>query len=121
MTAKQTADGPDATGREIPAEDEEVDMLYLARQRPQEEGAWLWVTTVDARHGGEFTALSLPSTRPRASGGDVLLHIAPGRGEGGACCGSCKSTALMSGHVSRSRWRRQRSRLRPGSPACRPG
>jgi len=84
MTAKQTADGPDATGREIPAEDEEVDMLYLAGQRPQEEGAWLWVTTVDARHGGEFTALSLPSTRPRASGGDVLLHIAPGRGEGGA-------------------------------------
>ena len=57
-------------------------MLYLAGQRPPEEGARLWVTTADARRGGEFTALFLPRTRPRASGGDVLLHIAPGRGEG---------------------------------------
>ena len=57
-------------------------MLYLAGQRPPEEGAWLWITTADARRGGEFTALFLPRTRPRASGGDVLLHVAPGRGEG---------------------------------------
>ena len=59
MTAKQTADGPDATGREIPAEDEEVDVLYLAGQRPQEEGAWLWVTTVDARRRGRVHRLVL--------------------------------------------------------------
>lgn len=79
--------GRDGAGREIPAgdaADEEVDVLYLAGQRPPEEGAWLWVTTADARHGGEFTALFLPRTRPQASGGDVLLRIAPGRGEGDA-------------------------------------
>ncbi len=85
MTVTPDADGPDGAGWEIPAgdaADEEVDVLYLAGQRPPEEGAWLWVTTADARHWGEFTALYLPRTRPRASGGDVLLRIAPGRGEG---------------------------------------
>jgi hypothetical protein len=84
MTIRPDAAGPDGAGWEIPADDaadEEVDVLSLAGQRPPGKGAWLWVTTADARHGGEFTALVLPSTRPRASGGDVLLHIAPGRGE----------------------------------------
>jgi hypothetical protein len=79
MTITPDADDPDGAGREIPADDardEEVDVLYLAGQRPPEEGAWLWVTTADARRGGEFTALFLPRTRPRASSGDVLLHIA---------------------------------------------
>jgi hypothetical protein len=37
-----------------------VDVLYLAGQRPPAEGAWLWVTTAEARRGGEFTALFLP-------------------------------------------------------------
>jgi hypothetical protein len=60
------------------AADEDVDVLYLAGQRPPAEGAWLWVTTAEARRGGEFTALFLPRTRPSANGGDVLLHIAPG-------------------------------------------
>ncbi len=170
MTITPDAAGPDGAGWEIPADDaadEEVDVLYLAGQCPPEEGAWLWVAT-DARRGGEFTALFLPRIRPRASGGDVLLRIAPGRGEGDVeqwpvpsvrvrvwavaagslilvagwtgwiwmagpsgsaprpcsprgCCGNCKSTALMSGRVTRSRWRRQRSRQRPGSLACRPG
>ncbi len=87
MMAKPYAVGPDGAGREIPdgdARDEEVDVLYLAGQRPPEEGAWLWVINADARRGGEFTVLFLPRTRPRASGGDVLLRIAPGRGEGDA-------------------------------------
>ena len=53
-------------------------MLSLAGQRPPAGGAWLWVTVADARRGGEFTALFLPRTRPRANGGDVLLRIAPG-------------------------------------------
>jgi len=78
MTVTPDAAGPDGAGWEIPAEDapdEEVDALYLAGQRPPEEGAWLWVTTADAGRGGEFTALFLPRTRPRASGGDILLHI----------------------------------------------
>ena len=34
------------------AADEEADVVYLAGQRPPEEGAWLRVTTADARHGG---------------------------------------------------------------------
>lgn len=71
-------------GGEVPADDvadEEVDVLYLAGQRPPVEGAWLWVTTADAGRGGEFTALFLPRNRPVASGGDVLLHIALGTGE----------------------------------------
>ena len=41
-----------AAGWESPADDvadEEVDVLYLAGQCPSEEGAWLWVTTADAR------------------------------------------------------------------------
>ena len=45
---------------------------------PAAEGAWLWVTTAEGRRGGEFTALFLPRNRPCASGGDVLVHIAPG-------------------------------------------
>ena len=75
------AAGPDAPGWDIPADDvadEDVDVLSLAGQRPPAEGAWLWVTVAGARRGGEFTALFLPRTRPRANGGDVLLRIAPG-------------------------------------------
>jgi hypothetical protein len=40
-------------------------------------GAWLWVTTAEARRGGEFTAVFLPRRRPTACGGDVLVRIAP--------------------------------------------
>ena len=60
------------------AADEQVDVLYLAGQRPPAGGAWLWVTAAEARRGGEFTALFLPQARPTAAGGDVLVHIAPG-------------------------------------------
>ncbi len=60
MTATPDAADLDAPGWEIPADDvadEEVDVLCLAGQRPPGEGAWLWVTTAEARRGGEFTAL----------------------------------------------------------------
>ena len=79
--AGPAAVGPDAPGWDIPADDvadEDVDVLSLAGQRPPAGGAWLWVTVAEARRGGEFTALFLPRTRPRACGGDVLLRIAPG-------------------------------------------
>ena len=36
------------------------------------------MTTAEARRGGEFTALFLPETGPSPTGGDVLVHIAPG-------------------------------------------
>ena len=80
-SAGPAAAGPDTPGWDIPADDvadEDVDVLSLAGQRPPAGGAWLWVTVADARRGGEFTALFLPRTRPRACGGDVLLRIAPG-------------------------------------------
>ena len=65
----------------IPDDDvaeEDVDVRSLAGKQPPGEGAWLWVTTAEGRRGGEFTALSLPRASPRACGGDVLLHVAPG-------------------------------------------
>ena len=68
---------PDDDG--APAED--VDVLLLAGQHPPARGAWLWVTTAEGRHAGEFTGLFLPRGNPRAAGGDVLLHIAPGTGD----------------------------------------
>ena len=83
-SAGPAAAGPAAPGWDIPADDvadEDVDVLSLAGQRPPAGGAWLWVTVAEARRGGEFTALFLPRTRPRACGGDVLLCIAPGTGQ----------------------------------------
>ncbi len=81
MTVTPDDAAPAAPGFAIPDEDvpdEDVDVLSLAGQRPPAEGAWLQVTTAEGRRGGEFTALFQPRNRPRASGGDVLLHIAPG-------------------------------------------
>ena len=57
--------------------DEDTNVLALAGQQPPAGGAWLWVTTAEARRGGEFTALFLPRRRPLACGGDVLVRIAP--------------------------------------------
>jgi hypothetical protein len=79
--AGPAAAGPATPGWDIPAgdvADEDVDVLSLTGQRPPAGGAWLWVTVAGARRGGEFTALFLPRTRPRANGGDILLRIAPG-------------------------------------------
>ncbi len=58
--------------------DEDVDVRSLAGTQPPAAGAWLWVTAAEGRRGGEFTALALPRTNPRACGGDVLLHVGPG-------------------------------------------
>jgi len=78
MTPEDSGAAPGYAVPGTDAADEDVDVLYLAGQRPPAEGAWLWVTTAEARRGGEFTALFLPRTRPSAAGGDVLVHIAPG-------------------------------------------
>ena len=92
MIATPDAAGSDAPGWESPADDvadEEVDVLYLAGQCPSGKGAWLWVTTADARREASSPACSCRAPG-RGQGGDVLLHIAPGRGEGdverGRCC-----------------------------------
>lgn len=79
MTARPRNAG-DPRGWEIPdsdVADEYTDVLALAGREPPAGGAWLWVTTAEARQGGEFTALFLPRRRPAARGGDVLVRIAP--------------------------------------------
>ena len=57
--------------------DEDTNVLALTGRQPPAGGAWLWVTTAEARRGGEFTALFLPRRRPAACGGDVLVRIVP--------------------------------------------
>src|SRR5579859_5679883 len=54
-----------------------IDVLSLGRMRPA-SAAWLLVTAADGLAGETFTASVVPGPRPRAHGGDVLLHIAPG-------------------------------------------
>ena len=61
------ADGPDR----------EVDVLFLAGQRLPVGGAWLLVTSVDGKPGGEFTAQALRGDAPSAFGGDVVVRLSP--------------------------------------------
>ncbi len=59
-------------------DDGDVDVLYLAGQRPAAPGEWLLITAVGAMPGAEFTARVLPDGGPSAHGGDVLVHLAAG-------------------------------------------
>jgi hypothetical protein len=59
--------------------DGQVDVRSLAAQRPG-EAMWLLVTEVDGPAGAVFAASIVPGPQPRAFGGDVLLHLAPGAG-----------------------------------------
>ena len=55
MTVTPDDTGAASQGFAIPdddATDEDVDVLYLAGQRPPAEGAWLWVTTAEGRRDG---------------------------------------------------------------------
>lgn len=83
MTPGDPGAAPGRAPGDDDAAEEDVDVLYLAGQRPPAEGAWLRVTAAEARSGGEFTALFLSRARPCANGGDVLLHVAPGTGRPG--------------------------------------
>ncbi len=56
--------------------DGEVDVLYLAGQRPAGAGEWLLITAVDGTPGGEFLARVLPASGRCAHGGDVLVRLA---------------------------------------------
>lgn len=58
---------------------DKVDVRSLAAQRPG-EAMWLLVTEIDGPAGEVFTASIVPGPQPRAFGGDVLLHLAPGTG-----------------------------------------
>ena len=56
--------------------DGEVDVLYLAGQRPAGPGEWLLITAVDGAPGAEFLARVLPADGRHAHGGDVLVRLA---------------------------------------------
>jgi hypothetical protein len=56
--------------------DGDVDVLYLAGQRPAAGGEWLLITAVGGMPGAEFTALVLPAGERRGHGGDVVVHLA---------------------------------------------
>ena len=56
--------------------DGDVDVLYLAGQRPAAGGEWLLITAVGGMPGAEFTALVLPDGGRCAHGGDVVVHLA---------------------------------------------
>ncbi len=84
--APDTPGGPAGSGRpvsEAPGcpddadRDGDVDVLYLAGQRPAVPGGeWLLITAVTATPGAEFTARILPAGGRHARGGDVLVHLA---------------------------------------------
>lgn len=72
--AAPDADVPPDAGGGIGAE---VDVRSLAAQRPGEP-IWLLVTEINGPAGEVFTAAVVPGPQPRAFGGDVLVHLAPG-------------------------------------------
>jgi len=62
--------------------DGDVDVLYLAGQRPSAPGGeWLLIIGVDAAPGAEFAAEVLPAPGRYAAGGDVLVHLAAEPGD----------------------------------------
>ena len=54
---------------------EDVNVLYLAGQRPAEEGEWLLITEVDGLPGSVFSAGILPPRGRHGRGGDVLVRL----------------------------------------------
>ena len=70
-------------------DEEEVDVLYLAGQRPAPPGEWLLVTAADGAPGADFLARVLPPGGRRAHGGDVLVRLVDQAGRPGAARGRC--------------------------------
>ena len=90
-------------------DDDDVDVLYLAGQRPAAPGEWLLITAAGAMPGAEFTARVLPDSGPSAHGGDVLVHLAaepPGHLE--PLTVRAGVWAVISGHlIPVAEWNRQ--------------
>jgi len=61
-----------------PPDPEDVDVLFLAGQRPAEDGEWLLITEVDGLPGSAFSAWVLPPGGRHGRGGDVLVRLTPG-------------------------------------------
>ena len=85
-------------------------MLALAGQPVPDGGAWLWVTAAEPQPGRRAYGLVPARYRPAACGGDVLVHLAPGRhaGRGGGGEGA--------GLGGRGRGAGPRRGLGPGQP-----
>lgn len=96
--------GP-AAGEASGGDDSDVDVLYLAGQRPAAPGGeWLLITGVDGPPGSEFTAQVLPAEGRHAFGGDALVHLTAQPGD----LVSVGVWAVISGHlVPVARWDRQ--------------
>lgn len=88
--------------------DDDVDVLYLAGQRPAPPGEWLLITAVEAMPGAEFTALVLPAGGRCAHGGDVVVHLAAEPGHLEPLTVRVGTWAVMCGHlVPVAEWDRQ--------------
>jgi hypothetical protein len=96
--------GGPATG-EAGRNGSDVDVLYLAGQRPAAPGGeWLLIIGVDGTPGAEFTAQVLPAGGRHAAGGDVLVHLAVESGD----LVSAGVWAVIGGHlVPVARWDQQ--------------
>jgi hypothetical protein len=74
--------GPDRAAGEVAGfppdadREDEVDVLFLAGQRPAGPGEWLLITAVEGLPGADFLARILPVGGQHARGGDVLVHLA---------------------------------------------
>lgn len=78
----------------------EDDVVVLAGDRLLPDGMWVLVTGVEAEPGGVFTGVRLPAGDLRASGGDVLLHLAAGPGRlPGLAAGHVQVAAVMAGKL----------------------
>jgi hypothetical protein len=60
-----------------PGDPQDVDVLYLAGQRPAPGGEWLLVTEADGLPGSVFSACVLPDDGRVGRGGDVLVRLVP--------------------------------------------
>lgn len=89
--------------------DGEVEVLYLAGQRPVAPGGeWLLITAADGMPGAEFTARILPADGRHAHGGDVLVHLATEPGHPGSLTVTVGAWAVIGGHlVPVAEWDRQ--------------
>ena len=92
---------PPVPGGEVPGfpqdpdREDEVDVLFLAGQRPAGPGEWLLITAVDGPPGADFLARILPADGRHAHGGDVLVHLAADPAAGDLAPPSVRVSAWM--------------------------
>ena len=99
--------------------DDDVDALYVAGQRPSDDGEWLLVSEVEGLPGAAFTVRCLPRDAWHAHGGDVLVRLLPDTGSTGQPAILAEVWAVLAGHlIPAGTWNRQEpeewpERIRP--------